>query len=136
VSVASAISASVRAIDLVARFGGDEFTVLLPDTEVAEATRVAERVLARLARDAHGSTLGVSVSVGMASLGATTSSADALKEADTALYDVKAAGGGRAAFARGSQPRLAAVSGLEMERAEGAGASSAADAQRRHEVLL
>ncbi|MEM7273701.1 MAG: EAL domain-containing protein [Actinomycetota bacterium] len=90
------LTATVRSSDLVARFGGDEFVVLLKDVGSAEkAVRLAERIRAAVAepyvlagRDCHITTsLGVAVGTGT-----THSQATLLREADTAAYQAKAAG--------------------------------------------
>ena len=47
---AELIKATLRVSDVPARYGGDEFAVILPDTDPAEATRAAERILERLPR--------------------------------------------------------------------------------------
>jgi len=98
--VAQAIRAAVRRPgDFVARYGGEEMAVLLPDTDDAGATIVAETIRkAVLALDIphEGHALGrVSISAGIAARsasGSETTSVDLLKRADRALYAAKAAG--------------------------------------------
>jgi diguanylate cyclase (GGDEF)-like protein len=85
----------VRSIDTVARLGGEEFAVLLPDTGADTALLVAERLRSGLARapDAdcsHG--VGYSVSIGAATLGRGESVEGMLSRADAALYRAKASG--------------------------------------------
>jgi two-component system cell cycle response regulator len=90
---------NVRGIDLACRFGGEEFVVVMPDTEAAIAQKVAERVRAEIAEMpfaiADKSTL-VTVSVGVSSLkrGLDTV-ADLMKRADLALYEAKTGGRNR-----------------------------------------
>lgn len=86
--VANIIRQGVRDIDLAARYGGDEFVVLLPQTEGEQATRLAERLRAWVARLDD-----VRVSVGVASLSAgMTGPLELLTEADRAMYEAKARG--------------------------------------------
>lgn len=68
---AGLISASLRATDVAGRIGGEEFCVLLPDTTLAQATQIAERIRARINRREilvkRGHTVCVSVSIGVSS---------------------------------------------------------------------
>jgi two-component system, cell cycle response regulator len=61
--VANALRGSCRSIDTVARFGGDEFAMILPEAEETAAHIVAERIANRLAHDRDGPTITVSVGV-------------------------------------------------------------------------
>ena len=47
-AVADAVAASIRARDMAVRYGGEEFLILLPDTRLASAAQVAERIRQRL----------------------------------------------------------------------------------------
>jgi diguanylate cyclase (GGDEF)-like protein len=99
--LARRLSASVhRPHDLVCRVGGEEFAILLPDTDQAGALRIAEKVHAEVSTLAIGSAgIGagaVTVSIGLASGvpngGATTALTDLYRLADRALYEAKAGG--------------------------------------------
>jgi diguanylate cyclase (GGDEF)-like protein len=85
--VARSTSESVRHGDLVARIGGDEFAVLLPNTDLSMANTVAKRIGERLAklRD-RKSELVVRVSIGAAVANGATSRTDLLRAADAELY--------------------------------------------------
>jgi two-component system chemotaxis family response regulator WspR len=91
-----------RATDVAARFGGEEFAVVLPSTDLAGAVHLAEKVrqsIAALALVHSGSTTGahLSVSIGVASAVPQRgdSYADVIKTADQALYEAKRSGRNR-----------------------------------------
>jgi len=92
---------NVRGIDLACRFGGEEFVVVMPDTEAHIAEKVAERVRAEIAQTPFqigkdGQTLAVTVSVGVSSLKRGPDAVeDLMKRADVALYEAKSGGRNR-----------------------------------------
>jgi diguanylate cyclase (GGDEF)-like protein len=86
-SSVSAWSATLRAGDLIARFGGDEFLVLLPDCPPAEAERVAQRLCNALPQ----SSLECTCSAGIALWDGRQTAEDLLSRADEALYETKKA---------------------------------------------
>lgn len=99
VNVAQVLLTSSRAFDAVGRLGGEEFVVLLPRTDLAGATRLAERLRAQLA-DAEilwkQQPLRVTVSIGVAlASDADDPPAQLMERADAALYRAKAAGRNR-----------------------------------------
>jgi diguanylate cyclase (GGDEF)-like protein len=104
-NVARILSAAIREVDLCARYGGDEFAVILPHSEAAAGRVVVERVRERLAREREGwqsAAKHVSVSVGIADTsdpGLKTPD-DVIEAADRALYEAKRAGKGGAVTAR------------------------------------
>ncbi|MBN2194452.1 MAG: diguanylate cyclase [Polyangiaceae bacterium] len=113
-AVAHAVSGSVlRAGDLTARFGGEEFAAVLPDTDLPGTVTVAERIrqaVAALALPHEGSEAAttVTVSAGAASVvpGATEGGVeDLVQAADGALYAAKQAGRNRVAAADGQRPK-------------------------------
>ncbi|TPI67660.1 PleD family two-component system response regulator [Mesorhizobium sp. B3-1-3] len=92
---------NVRGIDLACRFGGEEFVVVMPDTDGAVAEKVAERIRAEIAQAPFaigndGKMIEVTVSVGVSSvLKGTDSVAALMKRADLALYEAKSGGRNR-----------------------------------------
>jgi diguanylate cyclase (GGDEF)-like protein len=94
VEAASVIRTSARETDMVARFGGDEFALILPDTGSEGAAAVGDRVRDRIAEfqflQADGLAIRLTVSVGVATLPDVADSADGLiQAADDAMYWVK-----------------------------------------------
>ena len=92
---------SVRSVDLAVRWGGEEFLVVMPETDLANAAAVAERLRAAVAKDSFnvkssGEKLAVTVSVGVAAAIPGADDRDRLlKRADDALYCAKSAGRNR-----------------------------------------
>ncbi len=93
--VAAAVRRTVRDEDMAVRFGGEEFLVLLPNAEAAQARRVAERLADTLRRNPvrHDQPLpSVTVSVGVTSMQGRENSRALLERVDRALYDAKRQG--------------------------------------------
>lgn len=92
---------NIRGIDLVCRYGGEEFVVVMPDTDGPVAEKVAERIRAEIERipfaiGKDGTAIGVTISVGVSSMQQPTDTVEALvKRADVALYEAKASGRNR-----------------------------------------
>lgn len=102
-AIARVLREGVREVDHVARWGGEEFLLLLPATEEEEALRVCERlrrgVQALAAQNVAGEALGVSITLGVALLQRDESIEQALVRADRALYEGKQAGRNRVVLA-------------------------------------
>ncbi|NCT83014.1 MAG: diguanylate cyclase [Comamonadaceae bacterium] len=97
--LAAGMRATFRAMDLIARMGGEEFAVLLPDTTAEGAQSVAQRLCERIARqqvDVDGQTISYTVSAGVSAMDADVADLESLlKRADEALYRAKAGGRNR-----------------------------------------
>ena len=97
---ATRLRRNTRGIDLACRLGGEEFVIIMPDTDLSRALQVAERVRACIAADpfqvnSH-QTLAVTASVGVSTLERREDTPDTLfKRADTALYAAKRGGRNR-----------------------------------------
>jgi diguanylate cyclase (GGDEF)-like protein/PAS domain S-box-containing protein len=104
-AVAERLRGVMRPEDTVARFGGDEFAILLEETNREAARRVAERVLAALRSpfDLQGKQVFARGSAGVAVTQSGTSPEDLLRHADLAMYTAKARGKGRIEF---FEPRM------------------------------
>lgn len=94
------LSLNVRAIDMACRFGGEEFVVLMPETDQVAALNIAERVRSQVSDSpfvlADGRRLDVTVSVGVAtSQGLGDSPETLLKRADEGVYEAKQSGRNR-----------------------------------------
>lgn len=101
-AIATRLVANVRAIDTVARYGGDELVVVMPTTDLATARRIADRLCTAVADSMLPGidTTQVTVSIGVAALNAGDANGSALlARADAALYAAKRAGRNRVASA-------------------------------------
>jgi diguanylate cyclase (GGDEF)-like protein len=100
VAVADRLASSLRAVDLIARFGGDEFVVLLEDHDGEAASKAAERMMAALSREItlRERKIFPSMSIGIATSLGGGSAEDLLRSADTALYVAKRTGKNRVAI--------------------------------------
>ncbi len=92
------LASNVRAIDIPCRYGGEEFVVVMPDTQLGDAERIAERIRRHVAgspfRVMGGSELlSVTISIGVAAtLGEGDKPEMLLKRADEGVYEAKAQG--------------------------------------------
>lgn len=95
--VAQLLATAVRDTDVVARYGGDEFTIVLPETSAEKALITAERVRRRVAETVFSGggehTFHLTASFGIAALPehSVATAADMLEKADLAMYEAKAA---------------------------------------------
>jgi two-component system, cell cycle response regulator len=98
---ATRVRKSIRGIDLACRFGGEEFVVVMPETDMAVAAVVAERIRRRIAGEPFpilkgSGTIEVTISIGIAAIAQADDSPETiLKRADQALYRAKRDGRNR-----------------------------------------
>ena len=96
--VASVLKDGVRKFELVARQGGDEFSVLLPNTSEAEALQIAERLRVRVAEhEILGKPLSVSIGLGARPKASEMTLRELVQKSDEALYLAKRMGRNRVA---------------------------------------
>ena len=95
------VKKSIRGIDLACRYGGEEFVIVMPETDMAVAAMVAERIRRRIAAEPFAIEQGakaidVTLSIGLRrSCGRMTPPPAMLKRADQALYRAKRDGRNR-----------------------------------------
>lgn len=109
---AQCLHAALRKVDVASRYGGEEFSILLPQTSLEEAGVIADRIRRKImtTQFPHGKRqpLGaVTVSIGLSTFSPTLDSAEAIvRAADRALYHAKSHGKNRAYAYQGSRPPL------------------------------
>lgn len=98
-SVGSRLVAGIRSGDALARYGGDELALVMPNTMIAAASLVAERLRHLIAEGTTEVAFGVTISIGVAELLSDEPAAVLLARADKALYMAKFGGRNRVAAA-------------------------------------
>lgn len=91
-SFANCLKNNLRDTDFLARFGGEEFIVILPDTNLEDALMVAERLRSKIEYRAHRvghSEISITASIGVNEIRAGDVESDLLNQADSALYSAK-----------------------------------------------
>jgi len=94
--VVGATERVLRTTDRLGRWGGEEFVVLAPETDLQEASRLAERLRVEIANHRSGSAPAVTASLGFAQYEAGDTPETLIKRADQALYKAKILGRNRA----------------------------------------
>ena len=92
VTVSKLIASQVREVDSIARWGGEEFLILLPETDAEQATRVAEKLRIALQAQKLVQVGGVTASFGVTEYRQGDDTDALIKRADAALYEAKSAG--------------------------------------------
>jgi diguanylate cyclase (GGDEF)-like protein len=92
-ALAAVLLANMRSVDTIARVGGDEFVVLMPETSATAAVPLARRVLAALPREVRVAEGGLTCSIGLVTFGrAPDSVRELVGAADRLMYEAKAKG--------------------------------------------
>jgi diguanylate cyclase (GGDEF)-like protein len=106
-SFAAIVHSSSRDVDLPVRLGGEEFAVLLPDTDLDGAAQLAERIRESLevaSIDYQGASISLTASFGVSCFPSTASAEDLLADADRRLYDAKRRGKNTVVASNGQGP--------------------------------
>jgi diguanylate cyclase (GGDEF)-like protein len=106
-AIGDEVATAMRRSDVFGRLGGEEFGLVLPDTDIAGAAVVADKLRRRLAEPGAGPALTASFGVAQAPRGS-RSSASMLDEADRALYAAKRGGRDRVVRSDQVEPQIAA----------------------------
>lgn len=98
--VAHTLRQNVREIDTPVRWGGDEFIILLPNTTLAQATNLAEKLRSLILGEMNAMALDVTASFGVTQFDHSEEAANLTIKADDALYKAKATGGNKVILAQ------------------------------------
>jgi diguanylate cyclase (GGDEF)-like protein len=116
--VAALIKETVRQVDIVGRYGGEEFCCVLPETSAVNAGVIAERLRETIEKATlgfEGQALRVTISLGIAEYGGACDSLETLiKAADDALYVSKRSGRNRVTCHRPSTPGSVGMGSREL----------------------
>lgn len=93
VELADLINSQLRASDVLARWGGDEFVILLPNTSVDESTQVVNRIRRLLSHKPLAGCIAVRCSFGVAAVQSASTLDNIIRQADSLMYLGKKAGG-------------------------------------------
>jgi diguanylate cyclase (GGDEF)-like protein len=101
--VAQYFGEHIRSMDILGRYGGEEFAIIMPETDLSQAYQVAERLLAHFNAnpvDTYAGELPITISIGVAEMDHGTAHRidTLLAQADAALYIAKQAGRNRVAL--------------------------------------
>jgi len=123
IALAGVARATARSVDTVARIGGDEFVILMPETDALAALPLAERLRAACSRAAGLGAAPVTCSIGVVTFERAPSDLEELlTSADALMYEAKAAGGDSVRHARVGAARSTAPDGRILPFAQRSGA--------------
>ncbi len=116
--LAQCMNEQKRTPDVLARYGGDEFVLLMPETRAVDATVLLERIRAKAPQIQIGQGMSLSISCGIAEclLDQDTASGEVMRRADLALYEAKSAGRNCIKLWNKDMSRLLNTGELEIER--------------------
>jgi diguanylate cyclase len=124
-TIGRALRGAIRREDAVARFGGEEFAILLPSTSLEQAIEAAQKVreaVARVSINRGGQQITVTVSGGLAAIASNERVEALIQRADSALYAAKEAGRNCTFLHNGIDCRLAEGSQSEVAQSSSAAA--------------
>ncbi len=113
--VANCISENVKGRDSAARFGGEEFVVILPQTALSDAERLADQIRTKveskkLVKKSTGDILGaITISIGVAQFDLRENATDFVRRADACLYAAKHGGRNRVSSKADGEPQATAA---------------------------
>lgn len=126
--VADCLRSKARSVDILARYGGEELLLLLPEADLAQATQVAERLRLAIERTSvlvDGEQVRVTASSGVAALSSDTPDlASLIARADSAVYQAKQAGRNRVS-SEGGSPQDHPIASAANPPSGGTGAEAA-----------
>lgn len=106
------IKNSIRSVDIPFRYGGDEFVILLPDTELEDALSVTERIRKNIEEEMKKRNISLTCSFGLASWPVDgTKGAELLSRADAAAFEAKRRGGNQCVASKNFISRIDTSSG-------------------------
>jgi len=116
--LAACVKQEKRSPDVLARYGGDEFVLLLPETQADDAVALLDRIRAKVQEIRIDQNTGLSISCGVAEsiLDADGEATDVMRRADMALYEAKSAGRNCVKLWDHKMARLLNSSDIEIER--------------------
>jgi len=110
------INSAVRSIDLAFRYGGEEFTIILPETRLEDAYKVAERMRKTIESQTSSRAMPITVSLGVASWPTDgVMKEEIITRADAALYRAKQLGRNRTCLSSAVMKTETSVAGTELE---------------------
>ncbi len=119
--LAQILKAEVRDCDLLARFGGEEFAILMPRTELHAACNLAERIRAKVA-----SNMPINVSIGLAAWLPSDTASTLLSRADNAMYAAKDGGRNSVHIHEGTSGRIVGIRTTSDKKPEATASSEPA----------